>query len=76
MKELTKKEIIKIIGVELYKKISKKTDLEFIECGEVLGCKVIAIMLNNKCISTVNSNRIQTFLEGYICALNMLGDEK
>lgn len=76
MRELTKEEIIKMIGVELYKKISKKTDLEFIECSEVLDSKVIAIMLNNKCINTVNSTRIQTFLDGYICALDMLGDEK
>lgn len=76
MRELTKEEIIKMIGVELYKKINKKTDLEFFECGEALDSKLIAIMFNNKCISIVNSTRIQTFLEGYICALDMLGDEK
>ena len=76
MRELTKEEIIKMIGFELYKKIIKKTDLEFVECGEVLDSKLITIMINNKYINTVNSTRIQTFFKGYICALDMLGDEK
>lgn len=72
MKKLEKEEIIKIIGIKLYKEVSKKTNLEFIECGNALGVKIVGIMLNNKNIDVINSNRLETFLQGYMCALKVL----
>lgn len=65
-----KEEIISMIGEELYKKVSEKTDLEFTYTGEVLGVKTVAIMLNNKCLDVTSTNELEKFLRGYMCSLN------
>ena len=65
-----KEEIINMIGEELYKKVSEKTDLEFTYTGEVLGVKTVAIMLNNKCIDVTSTNELKIFLRGYMSSLS------
>ena len=64
-----KEEIISMIGAELYKKVSEKTDLEFTYTGEVLGVKTVAIMLNNKCLDVTSTNELEIFLRGYMSSL-------
>lgn len=65
-----KEEIISMIGAELYKKVSEKTDLEFTYTGEVLGVKTVAIMLNNKCLDVTSTNELKIFLRGYMSSLS------
>lgn len=65
-----KEEIISMIGEELYKKVSEKTDLEFTYTGEVLGVKTVAIMLNNKCLDVTSTNELKIFLRGYMSSLS------
>lgn len=65
-----KEEIISMIGEELYKKVSEKTDLEFTYAGEALGVKTVAIMLNNKCLDVTLTNELKIFLRGYMSSLS------
>ena len=72
MRELTKKEMIKIIDSELYDFFNKNTKLKFYDGGTALGLQTVIFVRNDKCIGIVTPDTIiELFLKGYKAALKI-----